>query len=176
MAKVNWINGGIEPMDAERCYVIAEALTDYGALKLGRRCETMDKISRELVAKVWRGEWKYSYTTKVDHFAVVKCSRCDYEAFAMSLTVSEGNFCPYCGAAMTDEAVNLTMWRLEALQEALQDAYAGNADKRYKCRYADDNGVCDKFTETEEIVYCTGRPCLYYTPVEVRDDGAHIEP
>ena len=24
MAKVNWINGGIEPMDAERCYVIAE--------------------------------------------------------------------------------------------------------------------------------------------------------
>lgn len=50
------------------------------------------------------------------------------------------------------------------------------SDKRYKCRYADDNGVCDKFTESEEIVYCTGRPCLYYTPVEVRDDGAHIEP
>lgn len=49
-------------------------------------------------------------------------------------------------------------------------------DKRYKCRYADDNGVCDKFTESEEIVYCTGRPCLYYTPVEVRDDGAHIKP
>ena len=131
----------------------------------------MDKISREWIEKVWRGEWKYSYTTKVDHFAVVKCSRCDYEAFAMSLTVSEGNFCPYCGAAMTDEAVNLTMWRLEALQEALQDAYAGNADKHYKCRYADDNGVCDKFTESEEIVYCTGRPCLYYTPMEVRDDG-----
>lgn len=41
------------------------------------------------------------------------------------------------------------------------------SDKRYKCRYADDNGVCDKFTESEEIVYCTGRPCLYYTPVEV---------
>lgn len=44
-------------------------------------------------------------------------------------------------------------------------------DKRYKCRYADDNGVCDKFTESEEIVYCTGRPCLYYTPVEVKDYG-----
>ena len=44
------------------------------------------------------------------------------------------------------------------------------------CRYADDNGVCDKFTESEEIVYCTGGPCLYYTRVEVRDDGAHIEP
>lgn len=40
-------------------------------------------------------------------------------------------------------------------------------EKRYKCRYADDNGACDKFTESEEIVYCTGRPCLYYTPVEV---------
>ena len=78
----------------------------------------MDKISRERVANVWRGEWKYSYTTKVDHFAVVKCSRCDYEAFAMSLTVSEGNFCPYCGSPMTDEAVNLVMLRLEALQDA----------------------------------------------------------
>ena len=39
--------------------------------------------------------------------------------------------------------------------------------ERYKCRYADDNGVCDKFTESEEIVYCTGGPCLYYTRVEV---------
>ena len=39
------------------------------------------------------------------------------------------------------------------------------------CRYADANGVCDKFTESEEIVYCTGKPCLYYTPLEVRDDG-----
>lgn len=38
--------------------------------------------------------------------------------------------------------------------------------ERYKCRYADDNGVCDKFTESEEIVYCTGRPCVYYTPVD----------
>lgn len=36
-------------------------------------------------------------------------------------------------------------------------------EEQYKCRYADDNGVCDKFTESEEIVYCTGRPCLYYT-------------
>lgn len=130
----------------------------------------MDKISRERVANVWRGEWKYSYTTKVDHFAVVKCSRCDYEAFAMSLTVSEGNFCPYCGAAMTDEAVNLTMWRLEALQEALQDAYAGNADKHYKCRYADDNGVCSKCSENGEIIYCIEGPCPYMFE-EARDDG-----
>ena len=77
----------------------------------------MDKISREQVKKVWRGEWKYSYTTMVDHFAVVKCTRCGYEAFAISLTVSEGNFCPYCGSPMTDEAVDVVMQRLEALQD-----------------------------------------------------------
>lgn len=77
----------------------------------------MDKISRERVAKVWRVEWKYHHTTETDHFAVVKCSRCGYEAFAISLTVSEGNFCPYCGSPMTDEAVDIVMQRLEELYE-----------------------------------------------------------
>ena len=51
-------------------------------------------ISRERVEKVWRGKWKYSHTSEIDHFAVVKCSKCGYEAFAISLFVKDGNFCP----------------------------------------------------------------------------------
>lgn len=54
--------------------------------------------------------------------------------------------------------------------EALQDAYAGNADKRYKCRYADDNGVCSKCSKNGEIIYCVEGPCPYMFE-EVRDDG-----
>ena len=72
-------------------------------------------VSREQVEKVWRGKWKYSHTSEIDHFAVVKCSKCGYEAFAISLFVKDGNFCPSCGAPMTDEAVQMVMERLEAL-------------------------------------------------------------
>ncbi len=73
----------------------------------------LQPVSREQVEKVWRGEWNYSHTTETDHFAVVKCSKCGHEAFAIALYVKDGNFCPACGAPMTDEAVEMVMERLE---------------------------------------------------------------
>lgn len=73
-------------------------------------------VSRERVEKVWRGEWNYSHTTEIDHFAVVKCSKCGHEAFAIALYVKDGNFCPACGAPMTDEAVQMVMERLEEIK------------------------------------------------------------
>ena len=76
-------------------------------------------VSREQVEKVWRGEWNYSHTTETDHFAVVKCSKCGHEAFAMAIHVKDGNFCPHCGAPMTDEAVEMVMERLGALNDAV---------------------------------------------------------
>ena len=42
-------------------------------------------VSKEQGEKVWRGEWNYSHTTETDHFAVVKCSKCGHEAFAIAL-------------------------------------------------------------------------------------------
>ena len=74
-------------------------------------------VSRERVEKVWKGAWKYSHTSATDHFAVVKCSKCGHEAYAMALHVIEGNFCPACGAPMTDEAVQMVMERMEALKD-----------------------------------------------------------
>ena len=75
-------------------------------------------VSREQVEKVWRGEWNYSHTTETDHFAVVKCSKCGHEAFAIALYVKDENFCPHCGAPMTDEAVEMVMERMGALNDA----------------------------------------------------------
>lgn len=49
-------------------------------------------VSKEQVEKVWRGEWNYSHTTETDHFAVVKCSKCGHEAFAIALYVKDENF------------------------------------------------------------------------------------
>ena len=74
-------------------------------------------VNREQVEKVWRGKWKYSHTSEIDHFAVAKCSKCGYEAFAISLFVKDGNFCPSCGAPMTDEAVEMVMERLNKLED-----------------------------------------------------------
>lgn len=74
-------------------------------------------VSRERVEQVWRGEWNYSHTTETDRLAVVKCSKCGHEAFAITLYVKDGNFCPNCGSPMTDKAVDIVMERLEALHE-----------------------------------------------------------
>ena len=43
-------------------------------------------------------------------------------------------------------------------------------EERYKCRYADDNGVCSKCSGDGEIIYCVEGPCPYMFE-EVRDDG-----
>lgn len=69
-------------------------------------------FSREHVEKVWRGGW-IAVREAVGGY---KCSRCKAEAV---LDCNDefvlDNFCPRCGAAMTDEAVEITMRRLEAL-------------------------------------------------------------
>ena len=64
-------------------------------------------VSREQVEKVWRGQW-------------VKCKHADYYVCNKCSTVSktgEDDFCKSCGRAMTDEAVQMVMERLEALYE-----------------------------------------------------------
>ena len=85
-------------------------------------------VSREQVEKM-RGEWNYSHTTEIDHFTVVKCSKCGHEAFAMAIHVKDGNFCPHCGAPMTDEAVEMVMERLEELKMTVRPIDASRLGK-----------------------------------------------
>ena len=65
-------------------------------------------ITREQVEKM-RGEWT---TDGV-------CSRCGFDAmYYKGVPVQvRTNYCPACGAPMTDEAVDMVMERLEALYE-----------------------------------------------------------
>ena len=83
---------------------------NYGSARYGDSVLTVEKM---------RGEWNYSHTTEIDHFTVVKCSKCGHEAFAMAIHVKDGNFCPHCGAPMTDEAVEMVTERLGALNDAV---------------------------------------------------------
>lgn len=63
-------------------------------------------VSREQVGRM-RGEW--ISTGEIS----CKCSRCNH--LEPKYRVDEYNCCPYCMAPMTDEAVQMVMERMEAM-------------------------------------------------------------
>lgn len=68
-------------------------------------------VSREQVEKVWRGEWELHGGGKNGRGGIWHCTRCE-KSYPY-----KNDFCPMCGAPMTDEAVEIVMERLEALHE-----------------------------------------------------------
>ena len=66
-------------------------------------------VSREQVEKVWRGKWKPTESSYMNECE--DCSVCGYR----TVWGHGFRFCPACGRAMTDEAVQMVMERLEAL-------------------------------------------------------------
>ena len=69
-------------------------------------------VSRERVEKM-RGKF---FQAGIDDVAqdTWRCSRCLVQEFG---NIQGINFCPSCGAPMTDEAVDMVMERMEALNE-----------------------------------------------------------
>lgn len=65
-------------------------------------------VSREQVEKVWGGEWISTGAISC------KCSKCN--KLKLKSSADEYNFCPHCMAAMTDEAVDMVMKRLEQIK------------------------------------------------------------
>ena len=72
--------------------------------------------TREQVEKVWRGEWMALDECSNEG---VYCKRCKKKVYRIEYANEKmrSPFCPACGAAQTDEAVEITMRRLEALNE-----------------------------------------------------------
>ena len=72
-------------------------------------------VSREQVEKVWRSEWNQ------DERGRVVCNRCGSIAAigtenALHNAKKYDRFCFYCGAPMTDKAVQIVMERMEAIE------------------------------------------------------------
>ena len=65
-------------------------------------------VSREQVEKAWRGEWKCH-----GDCGVTECSACGWN---IEEYVGDYNFCPVCGAPMTDEAVEMVVERINKLE------------------------------------------------------------
>ena len=70
-------------------------------------------VSREQVEKVWRGEWKPTESPYMNECE--DCSVCGYRT-----PWGHGfRFCPACGAAQTDKAVEMVMERMEELKDGV---------------------------------------------------------
>ena len=71
---------------------------------------TLRPVSREQVEKVWRGEW-----VGVPNMGVydTACSKCGY---CPGIRFWDSDFCPNCGAPMTDEAVDMMLERMETIR------------------------------------------------------------
>ena len=114
---LNVISKHIGKTDTER---IAEAMSIVG--------KALRPVSRERVEKVWRGcEWcngEHSNNGEISAYAEVECEGCDAGNDCPNAHSSEDpcygivdralpvNFCPVCGRAMTDEAVDMAMERI----------------------------------------------------------------
>ncbi len=83
---------------------------------LGMALSALRPVSRERVDKVWRGEWMALDECSNEG---VYCKRCKKKVYRIEYANEKmrSPFCPACGAAQTDEAVEITMRRLEALYE-----------------------------------------------------------
>ena len=90
-------------------------------------------VSREQVEKVWRGEWVKRHKHRGgfrrvkgfddmgEQHEVTIDERCEYDDLYCSKCGKQSpdnflNFCGYCGAPMTDEAVEMVMERLEKIK------------------------------------------------------------
>ena len=72
-------------------------------------------VSREQVEKVWRGEWEEErFAGEHEGWQHRECGRHSTE---------KTKWCPKCGKAMTDEAVDMVMERLDVMKD-------GNSVKR----------------------------------------------
>ena len=73
-------------------------------------------ITREQVDKVWRGGWEPGNPI---------CPICGKDKFdGLDADIWADwmpNFCPHCGAPITDKAVDMVMERLEALKDGKDD-------------------------------------------------------
>ena len=72
-------------------------------------------VSRERVEKL-RGEWRL-----IHGLSEYYCSRCGEEFEIHAYDKDKYQFCPYCMAPMTDEAVQMMIERMEALKDAGTD-------------------------------------------------------
>ena len=110
--------------DEEISYLIGKFHGAKEALDLA--LSALRPVSREQVEKVWRGEWEWydeevgSPLEGIEREWGWRCSKCKVvlpDDFDDPDNPPAMRFCQWCGAPMTDEAVEMVMERLEVLHD-----------------------------------------------------------
>lgn len=88
---------------------------------LGMGVDALRSVSLEKVEKVWRGEWIGDNDEKVGTIdgSPIKsstCSACGNWLVGSDEYDCAGYFCPACGRAMTDEALEMVMERINKME------------------------------------------------------------
>nr|DAE41906.1 MAG TPA: RimK-related lysine biosynthesis protein, Probable-dependent amine/thiol ligase family Amino-group [Caudoviricetes sp.] len=106
---VRWRMADISRFYCEEGLAMAEFIKREAVIDLiTRRYENPEICTQEInsipaadVAPVVHARWIHSrYEDCSEQFALVKCSQCNHEAYAMAFYVRGGNYCPNCGAKM----------------------------------------------------------------------------
>lgn len=126
-----------EAINRIKDHMAAHHIGEYPHIKLKEALDmalsALRPVSREQVEKM-RGEWVAKHrhrggfrrVTGVDDMGELRTitidERCEYDDRYCSRCGKQSpdnflNFCGYCGAPMTDEAVQMVMERLEALKD-----------------------------------------------------------
>lgn len=90
------------------------------AMAFGMALSALRPVSREQLEKVWRGEWitKHYVDGILEGTNFDECSKCGYKRVFDNIKLKTAfMFCPHCGTAQTDEAVQMVMERLEVLKD-----------------------------------------------------------
>lgn len=93
---------------------IKGAAKSYELFKAG--LSALRPVSREQVEKSWRGEWRLFDDCANEGLYCSQCGKKVYRVEYANVKMAT-RFCPNCMSAMTDEAVQMVMERLEALNE-----------------------------------------------------------
>lgn len=79
---------------------------------LGMALSALRPVSREQVETAWRGEWEPG------NLICPICGKDKFDGLDADIWADwMPNFCPHCGAPMTNKAVDIVMERLEALKD-----------------------------------------------------------
>ena len=87
---------------------------------IGMGIKALRPISREQVEKVFPGcqscKSCRSCVFSIHQLRVQPCKKCDPNAECALTEYKPSNFCPICGKPLTDEAVEMVIERMEALE------------------------------------------------------------
>ena len=106
-----------EAINRIKDHMVVHHIGEYPHIRLKEALDmsltALRPVSWEQVEKVWRGAWIHKRSPY--DYKIFVCKNCGKQ---ISIQGENMDFCPACGSAQTDEAVEMVMERLEALEDS----------------------------------------------------------